>query len=683
VKALNHLNDYVINVTIHKTNFEVCDLRNQKDEKNHNDLKIVQINTNIDNLDVNNDVNFNELDETDININESEFIHSSENVSYEDNNDSLEIKIEDELVDTFVQSPSNMDKNKINSDSVELEKVKQNNTTIPQKLENDSLTECHLGSCSKDISKHNENIFTSKTDNSYQQISKRNKADSLTEKSINTNVISSNLNVDDLKDDNIDIKTFNIENHDQQNNEQIAITKQRANLEKTDNLMEESFNNTARQNSSTENLQNNNDIENLNTKNSNQQRSDQFPNIIKTDSPSKELINNAISPNSNTVDLKDDNNDTKKFNIESYDQQNNKEIAITKHHTKLGKTDNVTEDSFNNITLQNSSTENLQSSDTENLNTESSNQQRSDQFPNTIETDNLSKESINNLVPPNPNTVELQDNNNIEHFTKIQLQKNTKSGSLPEMTEVDNQQLDNSKKIKVDFPIESNYHKGPEFHNSHKEKVIANDESTTNNDSMDSNITHSSSLENINNNTDIVSSANYPTVDIEVDKTVKNKNSIDQCTSESECEQSIDSITKHNYESISHQHKPENNVLPYKNNHVFMPGPKSKEFEPKSFVSSFGHPDTCSGVNCLKFKRNTEKITKPLNSVTNPDSDTTLHPINTNFEKQNVIEEITEKSNEEFSFLDYFPNVLSFPIINSIDCLWNIFEKYSDEFNGK
>lgn len=635
-------------MNIDKNTLKVCDPSNQRNEENHNDSTIAQIHINtdetnaqiLDNAEVIKDDNMKSLDEPNETIYETDSVVNY--FSYKDHHDDLEIETEDEFDtnDNFVKSPSNVDKNiaKIpvneslsantqikNSQSVNSEKINQNNIAGSQGLENDSVTECAVGSCAGDTLEFNKLIFNKKTA----------------------------VNVSPVETDN------SYQHY----------------VEKMDSSVEKSFNDITLQNSSTINLQNNNDdTKNPNSRSSNQQT---------TNSSSVESINNLHKQNSSIIDLQDDNGNVN-FNIESPNQQKDEQTPVMK------------------------------------------------QLPN-LEQTGVPIKNVNNVESQDSNILGLQDNR-MDDFNEIQPQKNPSSDSLQDMPKVDNQQNNNNYKQSLeknnesdivndilsntvaeeklrdydnpstisespDYSKEINYSKDdfliesidqmPEVQNTF-ENVPSNNESVPNvlnDDSVVGNMTHSSPLQNIKNETDNASSTkNQTTVVGEVNITEMNKNLIDQCTSENECEHSIDGTSKHNYESIQPQYNSENKVLPYENVYTSVKPNNNenlKEFEPKSYVTSFGHPDTCSGVNCLKFKRNTEKIIKPsqpLHSVSDKDQDAPVHLTETKFEKENVIDKQPDK---ELSILDIFQNVLSSPTLNSIDFLWNIFGKYSNEHNGK
>lgn len=164
-----------------------------------------------------------------------------------------------------------------------------------------------------------------------------------------------------------------------------------------------------------------------------------------------------------------------------------------------------------------------------------------------------------------------------------------------------------------------------------------------------------------------------------------------QCTLENGCSSLIDSAPKYDNENIQQQYKSENKVLPYEGVQKTMDSldkEKAKDLDSQSIVMSFGHPETCSGISCLKFKRNVEKIIKPVQSLNavpkQDDSDTNLHSENPDFEHKIIVDEIiTEQSSVESSFFDCFQHWLSSPTLNSIEFLSGIFGDNSEESNGK
>lgn len=139
----------------------------------------------------------------------------------------------------------------------------------------------------------------------------------------------------------------------------------------------------------------------------------------------------------------------------------------------------------------------------------------------------------------------------------------------------------------------------------------------------------------------------------------------------------------------NNQYKPVSEASPYENApNNMMPNVqvKSKEFVPQSFVSSFGHPEACSGVTCLKFDRNIEKTiksTQHLNPVPKKyESDKTLSSTNPDIENKITVNEITTEQSSS-NFFDIFQDWLSSPTMNSIDFLWSIFDEHTNKFNSK
>lgn len=743
-------------VNVFKNNLEICELNNQDNEEKDNDSSISHISTNTDEtiFKINDGIDTSEVlqdvinkdtepyddklnNETDSfpsdydnDIDESIEIESEDESDIDDNLDLNLSKIDSDVARDSVDDILSTNSVPIlNSDSVDFEKnyiaktLSQQNvhtSTSDQQLENNFSTECSLDSC---VNGAKKNIVT---ENSRSKISSMSTDDSL------QHIIDN-----------------------------IQITKQSTNLDKTDNSINESTNNLLPKNIDSEVSLQNDDYNNNNingteefiSDSTNQQeikheKTAQEPSYIdKTDNSIKKSANMAPKISNIDIDLQDNNNGTEVTNMDSYHQHKSKPIQTTQQLPMEGeKIDVSIKKSISiNTTLQDSNVvvnlkENING--TKELNTNDSYQPKSDEIETLQElpsieanTNVLIKESVSGVGSQNFNTV-VVNNDGTGQLNKPQ-EKYTNSDSLPAITQADNQQVDNNNKqppllekekveinneseisndnimpigdnsndeiiyqsvvseTKGDIPVLSNDHKEPKSQSIQKDNLPNVESNISNNDPADANSTNSSPLQELINATEIVTSNdNHTKVVNELDVTeVLDEKSIDQCTS-AECLQSIENTPNHDYEVIQHQYNTENKELPYENIHKTMEHKNNeqlKEFVPKSFVASFGHPDTCSGVNCLNFKRNVENIVKspqPLNPVPkNLHPDEISHSVNIDFKKEivkeNIINEITEQSVEEFSLLDHFHNWLSSPTMFTIDFVWNIFSDNYSEYNGK
>ncbi|XP_060862835.1 putative leucine-rich repeat-containing protein DDB_G0290503 [Metopolophium dirhodum] len=737
-------------VNVFKKNFEICESNNQDNEEKDSDSSVPHISTNTDETifkisdgndtsEVLQDESNKDTEQYDDKLNNETDLFPSDYDN--DIDESIEIESEDEsdLVDNLVVNPSKIDSDVarnsvneilstnsvqiLNSDPVDSDKnykaktISQQNihtSTSDQQLENNFSTECSLDSCVNGVK---ENIVT---ENSKSKISPVSTDDSL-----------------------------------QQIIDNIQITQQSTNLDKTDNSINESTNNLSPKNINSEvSLQddNNNGTEEFVSNSSYQQeikhvKTTQEPSHLdKMDNSIKKSVNMAPQISNTDINLQDNNNGTEMSNMNSHLQQKSKPIQTTQQLPSEGENIDVSikkSVSINTaqqdpIMVVNSKENN---NDTKELNMNSSHQAKTDEvetvqkLPNVeAKTNVLIKESVSGVGSQNSNTV-VVDNDGTGQLNTFQ-QEYTNSDSLPAITEADNQQVNNNYKqppllekekenveinneseilndnvmpiednlkdeiiyqsvvseTKDDIPVLSNDHKEPKSQNIQKDNLPNVESNISNNDSADANTTNSSPLQELINTTEIVTSNDYHTTVInEMDVTaVLNKKSIDQCTS-AECLQSVDNTPNHDYEIINHQYNTENKELPYENIHKTMEynnNEQLKEFVPKSFVASFGHPDTCSGVNCLNFKRNVEKLVKspqPLNPAPKHlQSDEISHSANIDYEKEivkeNIINEITEQSVVELSLLDHFHNWLSSPTMITIDFVWNIFSDNSSEY---
>ncbi|XP_025198589.1 abnormal long morphology protein 1-like [Melanaphis sacchari] len=731
-------------VNVLKNNLELCESSNLSNEENDNDSSISHISTNtdemhfkksdgIDTLEVFQDVNIKNTEQYD-----EKLSNETDSISSEYDNDidnSIEIESEDEFdVDNIlVQKPStissidsNIDKNAVNdilftrsnqilnSDSVNSEKnyksnsINQQNThtsTNEQQLENDTSVECSSGSCVKEI---NENIDTENsksnippesTDNSFQQTIDNvqttqqshhlDKTDNLIKEP--TNMPPTNINSKvKLQDNSIEETILN--SSYQQKIENEKHIQEPSHLDKTDNSIKSV--NIASQISNIDiNLQDNNDstemfyINDSNQKSKPIQTTQQLPSEEeKIDVSIKESVNTNIvlQDSSIEVSLKDINKSTNNLNINSsYQPKSEEEQTVQQLSSIEEKTKILINESVNNIESQNSNTVEVNNDGTEQLNKSQHEYINNDSLSPITEAGNQQVNTDNYIQSPllEKEIIEINDENRISNDNIMFTKENLRD-------EIINQPVSETL---IDIPVLSNDYKEPESHYIQKDNLPNVESNVLNNDSTDSNITNSSTLQELINSPEIVSPTDYHTTIInEPDVTeISNKKSIDQCTS-AECLKSIDNTPEYDNEKIQHQYTHENKELPSENIHKSMElnnNEQLKEFVPKSFVASFGHPETCSGVSCLNFKRNVDKTLKsqqPLNPVPrilNPDEISHSTSIGYEKEKESIINKITEQSEVELNFLNHLQNWLSSPTMISIDFIWSIFGDNTSEYN--
>ncbi|XP_026818098.1 putative leucine-rich repeat-containing protein DDB_G0290503 [Rhopalosiphum maidis] len=733
-------------VNVFKNNLEICESKSNED--NDSDSGITHVGTNtdethfkisdgIDTSEVVQDVNNKNTEQyDDILSNETDSISSEYD---NDLDESIEIESEDELDldDILVQKPLTIDstdniipKNAVNdilsmksdqilnSDPVnsgnnyKSKTINQQNThtlTNDQQSENDSSLECSSGSCVKEI---NENIVA---ENSRSNISPESTVDSIqqiidyvqiTKQSHNLDTDNSikestndippkNINLEvNLQDDNNDNSTEEFILNSQQKTENENVIQESSHLDKTDNSIKTSANIVSQISNIDVNLPDNIDGTEVFNMNSSHQESkpihttQQLPNEEdKTDVSIKESVDsNIVLQDSNiVVGLKEISNGTKELNMDSSYQPKSEEEQTTQPLPSVDtKTNVLINESVSNIGLQNSNTVEINNDSTEQFHKSQHEYTNSDSLPATTESDKQQVKSNNYIQSPSleKKNVEINNENIISNNNIISIRENFKD-------EITNEPV--VSETIIDIPVLSNDYKEPEPHNMLKDNLPNVESNISNNDSTDGNITNSSSLQELINATEIVPPNDYHTTVVnELDVTeILNKKSIDQCTSAG-CMQSIDSTPKYGYESNQHQYKPENKELPSEHIHKTMEfnnNEQLKEFVPKSFVASFGHPETCSGVSCLNFKRNVDKAVKspqPLDPIPKQTNEI-LHSTNIDYEKEkekeNIINEINEQSEVELSFLDYLQNWLSSPTMISIDFVRNIFGDNTNEYN--
>lgn len=608
-------------VNVHKTNFEICNTIIQNNKENYIASNIAQMNTNT-------------VETSDgIVTDDMEIDESEENEAY--------------INDNSYQKSENMDHHVSDSDSINYEpnnlngKINQNNTHEPisiQKLENDSLSDCSLGSCEKneiDVEEEfKENTAPVNMESSYKQtddnvpfstqkLPNKDKTDNSIHKSIN-NIELEKINTTSSQENNITSK-INLTNSSLQEIDNVSQTDQPlSNIDNTNSSIDQSINNINSQNIKTtssheDNITTENNATNFHPQNSDivTQTTQELPNVGLTDIPIQKLSNN----------IDDDNNKMNELNEVQQGISNNDLIQ-----------DNIV------ATNQQSNTNNELSS---------------------LEKSNLTKENKTSILDED----NLQNYMNTSVINEISEQSNVNDNSEDKVT------------------ILSNDHEDSRSHNILEEKLPNLKSTISNINSVNSNVTDSSSLKEIKNETEVVASTDFQKTDVGKVDVIEglNQRSIDQCTTESGCLNSMESIPKYDYDSV--QYKSDNKGLSYTlHKPLEHNNDKPNRLEPKSFISSFSHPDACSGVNCLNFNKNIEKKIKssqPLIVMSKPmNTDTTSHSTNIDFEKdnQNEIKQISEESNIELSLLDHFHNWISFPTLNSIDFLWTIFNEYSSAY---
>lgn len=600
--------------------------------------------------------------------------------------------IADNTVKEFVSENSDriLDADLVNKRENDLnEKMNQDNytdLTSALKLESDSLEKCTLDSCT--VEKNREKSFVTKE--------------------LSDNIAS----------------PVNEENSYQQKNDHSPITKQ-------DGSEKKQVNSELLKNPSTADLENeNNDTNNIHPQKNELGTSQQLPSVNQADSSTQDLLTNTESQNTSMDELQDSINDSEKLN--SNDQEKNKVLTTSYQQSSLKITEISINQKISNNNPQNSFPNSIQNDNGSNkLNLEDSSYKKQNiklsenELPSSIE-----------ITDKNSYVGNLHDskNNYVDEFNKPQQQGSGNSDSLPKKANVSvhqspplallekvkdklnnendslpsnliensllndysqskinefSKQSDSKNNIGTDSYKALNDQSKFENQNISNEKQHNVESTTPNNNSVDNNSSsYSSPLQELTNDTSVVSSPDSQNPAGTEQNMIEK--SIEPCISGSE-----NCVPKDNDpnsdERIQQKYIPENKELPYYNNaHKYTKNDndvKYKEFEPKSFVSSFGHPDTCSGIGCLNFNRNIEKTIKSpqtLNSISkqeNPDAGS----INTNFEKENknVIHESSEKSDMTPSFLDSFLHWVSSPTLNTIDLLKNAIGEHSNENNGE
>jgi len=696
-------------VNINKNTYEVCELTNQSNEENYDDSNITQINSN-----TNNAIDTPEVDgEADtLSIEEDEEIDI---VSVEDNEDLDESEDELNLHSSFAFDSSNIDSSiaddlvnenlSLNSDKVSNAdlinqeenglngKTNQNNNLKPtssQKLENDSSAECTLDSCA--IEKEHEKSYATKE--------------------LNNNIVS----------------PVNKDYSYQQKNEPSSTTKQISGTEKIDNSIKEPVNDSVSlKKSSKADLQDDNNGPNKFhlEKNVEFSTSQQLLSIKKTESLTNEPITGIESQNTSIDHLQDNSNDTEKLNSNSFHQEKEENLPTSYQQSSIKKIEISTEKLISH-NPQNSNPDDIQDdnkgSDELHVDMEKNVNLPKNERPSSIETKDSKKiEPITHGVPFNSNTASSQDNDiGMDKFHEIQQQDAVNSDSLPKLTISNHQSqplpLLEKDKVKLNIKIDSlssnsiennsqndyntinefqkqpdsksntaansfkafNDQTKPESQNISHESLLNSESTIPNNNSVDTNSTYPSPLQELAKETGIVLSLDSQNT-ASGEETITEK-SVEPCMSESEGCYLKDNDPNYNYENIQQKYMPENKDLLHNNAHEYMKHAdndvKSKEFEPKSFVSSFGHPDTCSGIGCLNFNRNMEKTIKSPQT-----SNSISKQVDPDASSMNT--DSSEQSNVDSSILDSFQNWISSPTLNTIGLLKNVLGEYSNEYDGE
>lgn len=733
-------------VNFFKNNLEICESNNQSNEENNSDSSISQISTNTDEIHfkINDGIDTSEVIQ---NVNKIDTEQYDDNLSNETDlisselddeiDESIEIESEDEsgLDNILVQIPSidstdssiaksavndilSTTSNQIlNSGPVNSEKSYKSNIIDQQNIhtlandqqsENDSSIDCSSGSCVKEVNDNivtdnsRSNISPESTDGSPQEIIQQsqnlNKIDNAIKESAN-NMLPTNINSEvNLQNDNNDTNTeeFILNTSYQQKIENEKIIQKSSHLDNTDNSIKKSVNIVSQISDIDINLQhNNNGNEVLNMNRSYQeskpiQTTQQLPSEVeKPDVSIKDSVNSdlPIQDSNTVVRLNEISNSTKELNMNSsYQPKSEKEKTAQQLSSVEAKTNVLINESVSNIESPNSNTVEVINDVTELLNKSQQEFTNSDSLPAITEVDNQQVNTNNYIQSPllGKKIVEINNENGISNDNTMFIGENLKNEIIKEPVI--------SETTIIDIPELSNDHIEPKSHNIHKNNLPNLESNISNNDSTDGNMANLSSSQELINATEIVPSNDYHTIvvnELDVTETL-NKESIDQCTSAG-CLQSIDSTEKYGYEGIQHQYKSENKEMPSESIQKTMEfdnNEQLKEFVPKSFVASFGHPEACSGVSCLNFKRNldkTVKSTQPLNPVPrilHPDEISHSTNIDYEKEKENIINEVTEQSQVELSFLDQLQNWLSSPSLITIDFVWNIFGDNTSEYNN-
>jgi hypothetical protein len=709
-------------VNIHKNTFSICEPKiiNQSNDESYNDFNNAQISKNTDekNIQTNDEISKELSIKSFDNTNETNKLNITEN---EDIDDIIDIETEDELnpdITTKQYESINTDQH-FNFEPIEQQtdlnkKINQNNitqSTSPKNLENDVTKEYSLDPVKNN--KLDEKLVTDEINNNISPTNEDSlhstKTDSIPNashqlfKNTNDN-IKDTVNIQDTNNDTEKLKTSNTVN-DSANKRESQVYDNSLDNNNTKEFISDSVHkkktdfvpNTPHQ------VENSSDNIKDKAKTVSSQNSIKISEI-QDNNNSKEIIdetlqNNGSLENITQIDNQSVNDNSKQLSSteEKIEIINEKDKIIKNNMSKDFNGDNLQD--YNNISVIN---ETLQISGSLKNITQTDNQSVNDNSKQLSSTEEKIEIINENNVSKDFNGDNLQDYNNISVISEtLQI-----GGYLENITQTDNQSVnDNSNQLlfteeKIEIMNENNISKDfngdnlQDYNNISVINEIQNqpDITKTEIDSESQNISKDPSIKPITSNNDQISgkTSSSPTQDImntiEIHPVIANKKEIDQCASEGGCSHSIESNQKYDIEKSKLENKISSdnvyeNIKPNDNEQL-------KKYEPKSFVESFGHPDSCSGVKCLKFNRNLEKIIKPppINPTQKQaNSDETSQSANIDFdvEKTNIINEVIEESHVELSFFDYFQNWISSPTTNSINFLWSIFGDYSNTHNGE
>ncbi|XP_050422209.1 interaptin-like [Adelges cooleyi] len=111
-----------------------------------------------------------------------------------------------------------------------------------------------------------------------------------------------------------------------------------------------------------------------------------------------------------------------------------------------------------------------------------------------------------------------------------------------------------------------------------------------------------------------------------------------------------------------------------------------KKIDRGSFVSSFGHPDSCSGISCMSNEVLKQDVKTVAQTVPTSGQDDSVHANDAAYTIEKVekedksMNEIIETHTDEWNFMDYIQQWLSSPTTNTVEFISNIFSN-SNSFN--
>ncbi|VVC25373.1 Hypothetical protein CINCED_3A004528 [Cinara cedri] len=626
--------EYNFKVNIHNTTYKTCESSNQNNDS-PNDSNIAQISKNVDTHHMNNisqNAKFSK-DEITKNQNQNSETDSIHGFVKKDNSDeSIPIKnSEDEPEDnTTKTSLSTKNLNADDDFSKETNQMNIAKSTNSQKFENDSSTKCPLGSCdthaAENIIPVNEDNLHQKQNNHKSSAQYDEKIESLKKESV-INVQQQNTKINGLPDSDYNIDESN-----------ISISNERKNIENSGSI---------------ETSQND---ENADT--------------------SKEPGNNEQQQNYKTDGLPDIDNNTDESNISIPKEQKNVQNPGSIKTSLNDENLDTSKKPGNNGQLQNYKIDGLPDSDnnTDELNILISNKQKIVQNLESIET-SQSGEKVNTTKEPGNN--EQQQNYKTDGLPDIDNNTDESNISIPKEQKIV-QNLESIKTSQNDENADTS--KKPESIETSQNGVQVNTTKEPGNNEQQQNY-KTDGLPDIDNNTDesnISISNERKNVELNTpmdEKTESPKGFMNNVHPQnSKINSSPQDITEVDNENLG-----KTKDSPIKK--------KLKQVESISIVASFGHPDTCSGVNCLKNKKNAFKPVHILNPIPKQvNLEDTSHLTITDFEKQkkyDISDKITTEKSSVESFSDHIINGLFSPTSNSFNFLWNMFGDYSNEYNDK